>query len=58
MRYWKGAYDEDIRRDFEMRQYRGLPADEENRDVWVFRVLVAIQVVWPIVVGLLCLSSR
>jgi hypothetical protein len=49
VRYWKGAYDEDRARDFELRRGNGLPtngraADDDQRDLGMFRALMAVQI--------------
>ena len=58
MRYWKAAYDEDLARDFELRRSRGLPSDGDSRELWLFRILVAIQVLMVSLAGLLFVTSR
>ncbi|MGZ4815018.1 MAG: hypothetical protein ACXVZV_06405 [Terriglobales bacterium] len=59
MRYWKAAYDEDLQRLLELRRRAGLPAaDDEEREMWLFRLLVAVQVLLITLVGLLFVTSR
>ena len=59
LRYWKGAYDENIERDFELRSRDGLlPDQDETREMWVFRLLVAIQIMIVTLAGLLFVAER
>ncbi len=59
VRYWKGTYDENIERDLELCSRVGMrPDQDEAREMWVFRVLVAIQVVMVTLAGLLFVAER
>jgi len=59
VRYWKGAYDEDAQRDLELRRRAGVSAaDEEQPEMWVFRLLVVVQVLLITLAGLLFATAR
>ena len=59
VRYWKGVYDEDSERDLALRREAGLSVrDDEQQEMWIFRVLVAIQVMLVTLAGLLFVTAR
>jgi hypothetical protein len=45
MRYWKGGYDEDASRAEPMCRRCGLLPESNEKELWVFRSLVATQVI-------------
>jgi hypothetical protein len=58
VRYWKGSYDEDLARERERRKWQDEAAGDEQSEMWIFRVLVAVQVAAAILAGFLFMSSR
>ena len=53
MRYWRGNYDEDEAREAQLCRDHGINSQEEERDVWFFRVLVGLQAALLILMALL-----
>lgn len=58
VRYWKGSYDEDWAREIEQRRREGPPTEPDDREMWVFRVLVGVQVGAVILAVVMFVSSR
>lgn len=57
MRYWKGRYDEDLLRDRALRHEDESPPDED-RDIHLFHVLIALQVALISLAALLFVNWR